>query len=240
MILAGAYSKILSKYGTLILQGIGVTLLLSIVGTVIGLILALIFGTLRVQTINEHDPKIVKFFKWIGIHFVKVYVTIFRGTPMIVQAAIFYYGFYQIGIQWSALAAGLFTVSVNTTAYLTEVIRGGLQSVDKGQMEAAQSLGMSQFKAMTLVIFPQALKNSMASIGNELIINIKDTAVLSTITIIDLFSATTKAGKSTYFYFEALLLAAAMYLILTYVTSKLLMLLEKRIGAPVKELTSSN
>ena len=86
--------------------------------------------------------------------------------------------------------AGLFTVSVNTAAYLTEVLRGGIQSVDKGQLEAARAIGMNQRKAMFLVVIPQALKNSFASIGNELIVNIKDTAVLNIIAVVDLFTVT--------------------------------------------------
>lgn len=234
------YKTIITEYGTLFLQGIGITLLLAIAGTIIGLLLALIFGVIRVQTIQPYDSWFTKCIKKISVGFVKFYVTVFRGTPMIVQAIIFYYGFLQIGINWSALTAGIFTVSMNTTAYLTEVIRGGLQSVDRGQMEAARAMGMSQGKAMRLIIFPQALKNSMASIGNELIINIKDTAVLSTIGIIDLFSAAKKAIGKTLLYIQSFTLAAVIYLILTFACSKLLMLIERKIGAPVKEITSSN
>lgn len=231
---------ILKDYGTLFLQGIGITLLLAIIGTLAGLLISLVFGVLRIQTINPYDSKLVKILKRIGVGFVKFYVTIFRGTPMILQAFIFYYGFLHLGIKWSALSAGIFTVSLNTGAYLTEVIRAGLQSVDRGQMEAARALGMSQTKAMLLIIFPQALKNSMAAIGNELIVNIKDTAVLSTIGIIDIFNATTTVTGATYLYLQAYSIGAIIYLILTYSSSKLLMYFEKKIGAPVKEITSSN
>ncbi len=238
--LINPFVVIIRDWWQLILQGIGITILLSIVGTVVGLLLALVFGTIRVQTVNAQDSGIMRVVKKIGRTIVKVYVTVIRGTPMILQATIFYYGFYSIGLQWSALAAGLFTVSINTTAYLTEVIRGGLQSVDIGQMEAARSMGMRQSQAMRLVVFPQALKNSMAAIGNEFIINIKDTAVLSTITIVDLFAATSKAGGKTLFQLESMLIAAAIYLLLTFSLSKILMAIEKKIGAPVKEITSSN
>jgi putative lysine transport system permease protein len=231
---------IVTEYATLFLQGIGITLLLAIVGTIAGLLIALLFGYIRVQTIHPYDSKFTKIFKNAINFIVKIYVTVFRGTPMILQAFIFYYGFLHLGINWSALAAGIFTVSLNTGAYLTEVIRGGIGSVDKGQLEAARALGMSETKAMLLIIYPQALKNSMASIGNELIVNIKDTAVLSTIGIIDLFNATTTITGATYLYLEAYSIGAIIYLILTYTSSKLLMYFEKRIGAPVKEITSSN
>lgn len=240
MILANGFSKIISEFGIVFLQGIGITLLLAISGTIIGLIIALIFGIIRVQSIEPYDSTFVKIIKKIGVGFVKTYVTIFRGTPMILQAFIFYYGFLQLGITWSALTAGIFTVSLNTAAYLTEVIRGGIQSIDKGQMEAARATGMSQFQAMIFVVYPQALKNSMASIGNELIVNIKDTAVLSVIGIIDLFYATDAATGATYLYMEAYTIGAIIYLLLTFTCSKILMYIEKKIGAPVKEITSSN
>lgn len=235
-----SYSVVLKEYGILFVDGVLITLYLAIFGTIIGFILALILGTIRVQTINPTDSRFVKVIKRIGLVFVKTYVTIFRGTPMILQAFIFFYGFKTIGINWSANLAGLFTVSLNTSAYLTEVIRGGIESIDKGQMEAARAMGMSQTKAMIYVIFPQALKNSMASIGNELIINIKDTAVLSTIGIIDLFSTIETVTGSTLLYLEAYSIGAIIYLILTLGSSKLLMLLERKIGAPTKEITSCN
>ena len=138
--------------------------------------------------------------------------------------------------------ASLITVSINTGAYLTEVIRNGIQSIDKGQMEASRALGMSQSKAMFYVIFPQALKNSFASIGNEFIINIKDTSVLTLIGVLDLFSVSkldilgTFSGKSL----EAYLIVAVYYLVLTYLTSKLLQYFEKKMNMPVKGITSSN
>lgn len=235
-----AIIEIITEYALLLLKGVGVTLLLSIIGTIIGLLIAFVFSIIRVQSINPYDSKIINVIKRIGIGFVKTYVTIIRGTPMIVQAVLFYYGFQQIGIRWSPLMAGLFTVSVNTAAYLIEVLRGGIQSVDKGQLEAARAIGMNQRKAMFLVVIPQALKNSFASIGNELIVNIKDTAVLNIIAVVDLFTVTKSAAGKTYFYMEAMLIAAAIYLFLTYFSSKILMYLERKAGAPVKEITSCN
>lgn len=235
-----SFSIVLKEYGILFIDGVLITLYLAILGTIIGFFIALFLGTIRIQTISPTDSHFTKLIKRIGTLLVKTYVTVFRGTPMILQAFIFFYGFRAIGINWSPNLAGLFTVSLNTSAYLTEVIRGGIESIDKGQMEAARAMGMNQTKAMIYVIFPQALKNSMASIGNELIINIKDTAVLSTIGIIDLFSTIETVTGSTFLYLEAYSIGAIIYLILTLGSSKLLILLEKRIGAPTKEITSCN
>jgi len=232
--------KIINEFGSLFLKGIGVTLALAILGTIFGLMIALLFSVLRVQKPHVNDSKLVKLLKLIGYYFVKFYVTIFRGTPMIVQAVIFYYSFYQIGIRWSPFAAGLFTVSLNTAAYLTEVLRGGIQSVDPGQEEAARSIGMSGAQAFTFVIFPQALKNSFASIGNELIVNIKDTAVLSTIMVVDLFYVANSAAGTYFLFVEAMILAALIYLALTYSTSKILQFIEKKMNVETKDIVSSN
>ena len=143
---------------------------------------------------------------------------------------------------WTPFRAGLFTVSVNTTAYLTEVLRGGINAVDKGQKEAAEALGLSKFRTMVHIIFPQAIKNSLPSIGNEFIINIKDTSVLTLIGVLDLFSVANKdiLGLFSAKSLEAYLIIAVYYLILTYLTSKLLQYFEKKMNMPVKGITSSN
>ena len=153
---------------------------------------------------------------------------------------IFYYTFYKIGIKWSYTAAGLFTVTLNTAAYLTEVIRSGIKSVNLNQTEAGLSVGLTPFKTFLYIIFPQALKNAMASIGNELIVNIKDTSVLSVIMIVDLYNACSMAGAAYSAVLEAMLIAAAIYLCLTSIFSILFRKIEKLLGAPTKALTSSN
>lgn len=231
---------ILDEFGQLLLSGVFITLQLSLIGTLIGFMIALVFSALRIQTPQPNDRFLIKTLKIIGSSFVKVYVTIFRGTPMIVQAVIFYYSFYQIGIYWTPFQAGLFTVSLNTAAYLTEVLRGGIHSVDKGQNEAARSIGLSGVQTFIFIIFPQAIKNAFASIGNEFIVNIKDTAVLSTIMVVDLFAVANRAAGRYYLFVEAMLIAAAIYLALTYATSKILILIEKRMQIETKEIVSSN
>ena len=231
---------IIKEYGSMLLSGIGVTLGLALFGTIIGLVIALFLTVLRVQTPRPNDSKLVVLFKKIVSTFARLYVTLFRGTPMIVQAVIFYYSFYQMGIRWSPYAAGLFTVSLNTAAYLTEVLRGGIASIDRGQVEGAKSIGMSNLQTFIYIVFPQAIKNSFASIGNEFIVNIKDTAVLSTIMVVDIFSVANRAAGKYYLYVEAMILAAFIYLLITFITSKVLILIEKKMNIETKAIVSSN
>ncbi len=234
-----------------ILGGIWTTIWLSLAGTLIGLIIALLFITLRTLEVTTRDNELVAFLKKIGSGFVKIYVTIFRGTPMMVQAIIIYYFLPGIlaglfGVEQNILnqilsvsVAGLITVSLNTTAYLTEVLRGGIESLNKGQMEAARSLGMTRSTAMLQVILPQGIKNSLPAICNEFIINIKDTSVLNVIAVMDLFFIIdTINGKNA--NNDAIFIAAIIYLCLTYGISKLLGLLEKRMNLVSKPLPSSN
>ena len=234
------FRTIVTDFGSQFIDGVIVTLTLAFVGTIVGFIIALLFNIIRVQKVNADDNFITRFWIKFSQGFVKVYVTIFRGTPMIVQAVIFYYSFYQMGIKWSPLAAGLFTISLNTAAYLTEVLRSGIESVDKGQYEAARSIGLGGFRTYLFVIFPQAIKNSFASIGNELIVNIKDSSVLSVITVVDLFSIADSAAGKYYWYVEAMLIAAVIYLLLTYCTSKALYFIEKKLDIQTKDIVSSN
>lgn len=220
---------IFSQYFPLFIQGVGVTLLLAVTGTIFGFLLSLIFASLKIQTVDSRDSNPRKVIKLAGKYFSSVYITFFRGTPMIVQAMIFYYLFYSWGIRWSPLVAGLFVVTVNTTAYIAEVIRGGIGAIDKGQMEAARSLGFNRRKAMRLIVLPQAIKNSIPAIGNEFIVNIKDTAVLSVIGVIDLYNATRAASSVFYRFTEGFFVAALIYLFLTLTSSKILAYIEKRL-----------
>lgn len=239
------------KNGKAILTGVWTTLWLSMAGTIVGLILGLLFITLRTLEITPRDNEFIAFLKKIGISFVKLYVTVFRGTPMMVQAIIIYYflpgiisNLFNVDQQilndiLNVGVAGFITVSLNTTAYLTEVLRGGIESLNKGQMEAARSLGMSRTKAMVYVVLPQGIKNSLPAICNEFIINIKDTAVLSVISVMDLFFVIDSInGKNA--SQDAIFIAAAIYLFLTYGISKLLSLLEKKMNLTSKPLPSSN
>jgi putative lysine transport system permease protein len=227
----------LVRYASMFLQGVLVTLGLSLSGTIIGFIMALIIVSGKTIEINESDKKAIITFKKIVISLSSLYVTIFRGTPMIVQASFFWYG---LGLFGDPLICGLFVVSLNTAAYITEIIRGGINSLDKGQTEAAKSLGMTRLQMMILVIFPQAIKNSMPAIGNEFVINIKDTAVLSVIGIFELFNQTQRIAGMHYRQLEAYFVVALIYLFLTYSVTTLLKKIERKMDLEVQELPSSN
>ena len=212
---------------------------IALFGTLFGLVIAIIFGSLRTMKIKPTDKKIVKIIKGFVNGIIKIYVTVFRGTPMIVQAMIIYYGFLKI-FNWQPFDAAMVTVIINTGAYLTEVIHSGIDSVDVGQYEASRSLGFSYFKTMLLIVYPQALKNSMAAIGNEFVINIKDTSVLNVIGCVEMYYVLRLSSGKTYFYMETMITGALIYLLLTYSTTKLLQHIEKKLDVPVKELTGSN
>ncbi|MDX9807580.1 MAG: amino acid ABC transporter permease [Acholeplasma sp.] len=228
----GTIFYIIQSYYKIILYGLGVTILLSVVGTLGGFILAMGVTQARVVKIDvKRDPVFVKIYKAVFRQLAIVYVTIFRGTPMIVQAMIIYYGIASAGIfaWWSPLPAGLIIVTINTTAYISEVLRGGLQAVDPGQMEAARTLGMSHRQAMRKVMWPQAIKNALPGVGNEFVVNLKDTAVLSVISVVDLFYSVRQGASATYRYYESFMIAAILYLMLTYLSSKLVDYLSKRL-----------
>ncbi|HHU80671.1 MAG TPA: amino acid ABC transporter permease [Acholeplasmataceae bacterium] len=226
--------KIIKNFWPLLVQGLGVTLLLSTAGTIFGFIIALPLGSMKLARPAKSDSRFVAFFKRVSKGFSSLYITLFRGTPMIVQGIIFYYGLYKIGIKWSPLAAGLTVVSLNTAAYIAEIIRGGIMSIDPGQMEASRSLGFSHFRSMILVVLPQAIKNSIPAIINEFIINIKDTAVLSVIGVVDIYNASYTGGITYGVYFEAATIAATIYLILTLTTTKIGSYIEKRLNTVSK------
>ena len=238
-ILPSSFTLVVTKYGELFYQGIKNTLSISLFGTIIGFVIACVLGTLRTIKVNSTDSLFTKIWKRVSNFIIKVYVTVFRGTPMMVQAMIIFYGFVGI-FGWDPVTAGLVIVSINTGAYLTEVVKNGIESIDKGQMEAARSLGFSYPKAMLLVIFPQAIKNSMASIGNEFVINIKDTSVLNVIGCAEMYWVLNKSASANFRYMEQMIVGAIIYLILTFTTTKLLGLIEKHLDAPVQEIKSCN
>ncbi len=225
------------RYIKLFLEGAALTLGISLVGTVIGFFLALLIVSGKTLTISDFDTSFVRAMKQVLQKISSFYIVLFRGTPMIVQASFFWYG---LGLFGDALLCGLFVVSLNTAAYIAEIIRGGINSIESGQTEASKSLGMTRFQTMRYIILPQAIKNSMPAIGNEFVINIKDTAVLSVIGIFELFNQTRKIAGMHYRQLEAYFVVAIIYLVLTYTVTSLLKRVEKRMDLPVKELPSSN
>jgi putative lysine transport system permease protein len=231
--------------------GVWTTVRIALLGTAIAFVLALLMVTLRILKPVRQDNDLVRFFKKVGGIFSRIYITVIRGTPMMVQALIIYYAGFgllknssmtitEINYVWSAFMAGLITVSLNSTAYLAEVLRGGIESIDSGQMEAARSLGMTSWQAMRKGVFPQAVKNSIPAIGNEFIINIKDSSVLSVIACFDLMFGTTSVVGIYYRQLEVYCIAAITYLILTCFSSLLMKAIAKRMDTPAKDIPSSN
>lgn len=222
---------LLQNYGTSYLKGAGTTLLIALISTIVGCIIGFAVGI--VQTIPV-DPKrnslpkraLLKVIKIV----LKAYVEIFRGTPMIVQAVFIYYGAAQVfNIQFGMWSSAFLVVSINTGAYMAESVRGGIISVDPGQMEGAKAIGMTHFQAMVHIILPQAFRNIIPQIGNNFIINIKDTSVLSIISIVDLFFVHKSVAGALYTYFESATIVMCIYLFMTLVSSRLLNLWEKKL-----------
>ena len=237
-------SSIYMLYNTrgVYVTGIENTILLAVFGTVIAFFLALLLVFLRIQVIDRSDNDFVRFLKVVGAGFARVYSTVVRGTPMMIQGLLIYFGGInvckalgfsttEIGSIWTTFIAGLVTISLNSTAYMMEVLRSGIGAVDSGQAEAARSLGLSQWQAMSKVVFPQGVKNSIPALSNELVINLKDSSVLSVIGVIDLMFATTTIAGKYYKQMEIYVVAMAVYLVLTLVASKLLDLLSRRLEA---------
>lgn len=222
------------------ISGIIATIELAVFGTIIAFFLAMLLVFVRILEIDRSDNDAVRFFKVIGVWFAKIYSTVVRGTPMLVQGVIIYYAGFQVvsgfgfsvsetNAIWSRLTAGLVVISLNSTAYMMEVLRGGIESVDPGQMEAARSLGLSQWQAMIKVIFPQGIKFAIPGLSNELVVNIKDSSVLSVVGVFDLaFAASTVAGIY-YKQLNAYLVAAVFYLIMTSIATWLLGKFAKRL-----------
>lgn len=209
--------------------GIEMTLLFAFVGTFAGFVVGLLVGGIRAIEINEYDSMGIKVLKRIGRIITGLYIWVFRGTPMMVQAMFIYYlGKPVIG--WTPITAGLIIISINTGAYMAEIIRSGLQSVDKGQTEAAKSIGMSTAQTLRYIIFPQAIRNAFPSIGNQLIVNIKDSCMLNVLSVTDLFFQSQSIAGSNLLFMETFFVTAILYLILTTVATFILNQIEKRLN----------
>lgn len=224
---------LLNEYGAVLLKGALATLLLAIVGTFIGCIIGLIVGIIQTIPMEEGDSAVKRFSIKALQRFLDAYVEIFRGTPMIVQAMVLYYGAMSLfNIDMSPMFAGFFVVSINTGAYMAETVRGGIESVDNGQKEAAIAIGMDHLQTMRCVILPQALRNVMPQLGNNLIINIKDTSVLNVISVTELYFASKSAAGVYYKYFEVFFITCVIYFIMTFTASRLLRWIESKMDGP--------
>ena len=234
---------ILAKNSELIFAGILSTLILSIFGTVVGLILGVFIAYGKNLKIRPTTNKFVAFWIHVVRGFCTVYSVVLRGTPMMVQALIFKYGCAALGLNWDNIRfngainnvlngwflAGLVVITFNTAAYMAEIVQSGLNGVDKGQVEGARSLGMKSSETSVFVILPQAIRNALPTIGNELIVNIKDSSVLNVIATTELYYRIGKISVRTYAYLEGYALLAVIYLIMTLLAAFVLKLIEKKL-----------
>ena len=228
----GWVAFLLQKYGMLFLRGTGMTLLVALTGTafgfIIGLLVAIVRATSPMPTQGHRTAAAAvrsALLKAVQL-LLAAYIQVFRGTPMIVQAVVIYYGAQYAGVFMDTTFAAIFIISINTGAYMAEIIRGGIFSVDKGQFEAAHAIGMTHWQTMTTVVLPQAIRNILPSVGNELIVNIKDSSVLNVISVSELFFQAKSAAGAYYRYFEVYFIIAVINLILTVTVSRILRLIE--------------
>lgn len=224
-----AIIQILTKYAPSLLLGVRTTMIIALIGTGCGFILGLVVGGIKAIRLDFTSSKASRIFKKIIDFIITVYITIFRGTPMMVQAVFIYYALLDV-IHWNNFTAACFVITVNTGAYMAEIIRSGIQAVDIGQTEAARSLGMSNAQTMFSVVLPQAIKNAFPAIGNELIVNIKDSSVLMIISITELMFQSKSIAGSTFQFTTVYFIEAMMYLILTSVCALILNLIEKKLN----------
>lgn len=221
------------KYSPLFWKGTLNTLILAIAGTLIGFLLGLLVAIVRTIPLSKKDHLAKKVLIRIANALISIYIEVFRGTPMIVQAMVIYYGAMQIlKADIPAMGAAIFIISLNTGAYMAEIMRGGILAIDKGQTEAAQAIGMTHWQSMTSVILPQAIRNALPSIGNEFIVNIKDSSVLNVISVSELFFQGKSASGTYLRYYETFFIIALIYLVLTFIFSRLFRLLEKKMDGP--------
>ncbi|MBQ6479386.1 MAG: amino acid ABC transporter permease [Erysipelotrichaceae bacterium] len=232
--------EILLKYYPSFLLGIRTTLIVALSGTLLGLMIGLLVGGFRAIRLDKTAAGYKKVIKKILDVFARIYIEVFRGTPMMVQAVFIYYLVYTNIIRWDKMTAAIFVISINTGAYMAEIVRSGIQAIDPGQNEAARSLGMTSMQTMMGVILPQAIRNAFPAIGNELIVNIKDSSVLMIISITELMFQSNSIAGTTYRFTETYFLTAMIYLLLTGISSIILGMIEKRMNHSRTSLPQSD
>ena len=228
------------------LNGIKNTIILAVVATVIGCIIGLICGILNTIPYAKQDPAPKRFVLKLIRIIVRIYVEVFRGTPMVLQAVFIYYGLpYFFGVSFKGTSgiwlASIIVVSINTGAYMAESVRGGIISIDPGQTEGAKAIGMNHVQTMTSVILPQAIRNIIPQIGNNFIINIKDTSVMFIISFTEFFAFHRYIVGVNNKYFPSAAIEMVGYLTLTLIASFLLRFIEKLLdGADNYELVQED
>ncbi|SET31579.1 polar amino acid transport system substrate-binding protein [Paenibacillus sp. NFR01] len=206
------------EYRNFYLTGLQYTLLLAVLGVFFGFVLGIIVSLLRMS-------------KWRVLRFIATaWVEFLRGTPMLVQLFLIHYGLPEFGLNFTPIQSGAITLTINSSAYLAEIFRAGIQNVDRGQVEAARSLGMRQGMTMRYIVLPQALKNVLPAIGNEFITIIKESSIVSMIGVADLLFQARSITTITYEGLSPLIVIAVMYFVMTFTLSKLLGLFERRLN----------
>ena len=234
--------KLWERYASSYLGGMYSTILLALTCTLVGCLIGLVCGILQTIPNSKNDPPLKRFALLIVRGCVRIYVELFRGTPMILQAVVIYYAlpyFSDSQLRFTSVwLAAFVVVSINTGAYMAESVRGGIISIDPGQTEGAKALGMTHWQTMLFVVLPQALRNILPQIGNNLIINIKDTSVMSIIGFTDFFAIHKTVVGATYLYFPSAAIEMVGYLSMTVIASVILRLMERKMdGAESYELT---
>ena len=211
---------LLQKYGNLFLEGLQYTLLLAFITVAVGTVIGTVLALCKMCRFNALSL------------LVTAYIEVMRGTPLLLQLYLFYFLVPQI-LPWepSKFTCVVTALVLNASAYVSEVIRAGIQAVDKGQMEAARSLGLNQAQAMRKVILPQAARNILPALGNEFVTDIKETSLASTFFLGDLMSAYRTINGALYLTLEPLIIVGIIYFILTFTLSKLIAYSERRMSA---------
>lgn len=207
------------EYKYYYIVGIKITILLSFLSLIAGVIIGTLLCLMKMS-----QNKLLSIIS-------TIYIEVVRGTPMMVQIALVYFGSYVItGVNMEGFIAALIAVSLNSAAYVAEIIRSGIQSIDKGQWEASRSLGLSNRQTMRYIILPQAIKNILPALGNEFVTLIKETAVASTIGVADLMYTSKIVQSTSYQPFNPLVIVAIIYFIMTFTLSQLIGVLERRLS----------
>ena len=221
--------NIVAKYYPQLLSGVGNTMLIALTGTVAGLAIGLLTGIVRTAPFSRNG--FVRVLHKILNAVIAVYVEIVRGTPMMVQAMVIYWGyaFASGGNTLPLIPSGILIVSVNTGAYMAEIVRGGIISIDKGQFEGAMSIGMTHSQTMFKVIIPQVMRNILPSVSNEVVINIKDTSVLNVIGVTELYYFAGIIKRQSFETFQTYLVVCVLYFILTFTVTRLLRFVARKL-----------
>lgn len=217
------FSKVFLEKGRYLsyLKGFGVTLEVSFFAVLLGVAVGALLAIVKYMAVRHKEFRLPG---WIA----NVYITVIRGTPVYVQMLIIYFMIFT-GRNSPAILSGVICFGLNSSAYVAEIIRAGIEAVDAGQAEAGRSLGLSEMQTMKSIIMPQAIKNILPALGNEFIVLIKETAVIGNITVLDVTKAAQNIGNSTYNYLMPLLITAVMYLIVVIILTKLLGMFERRL-----------